>query len=123
MSSERWIRPEVRIVLCRCQATRKLFGQRLEQTAPSTWTATWAFKISEGNAKQEGYESVSLTGQFQLGADYPGCPECQAMSCFGCKCGQLTCYDGESRVSTCAWCHITAELGGTLSSVVSKTDA
>ncbi len=66
MSSERWIRPEVRIVLCRCQATRKLFGQRLEQTAPSTWTATWAFKISEGNAKQEGYESVSLTDSFNL---------------------------------------------------------
>lgn len=44
--------PEARIVLCKCQEGRKLFGLRMEQYE-NYWNATWAFPIKESSAKRE----------------------------------------------------------------------
>ena len=92
------------IVMAKCRRSKQPFGIRTEQRTDGVWYCTWAFKLSEKSAANEGYSDTSVSGTVDLTDEYPGCPYCGSSGWFSCgRCGKLTCNDGESYV-TCSWC-------------------
>ena len=111
------------IVMSRCSRSKAGFGIRIERKPNNQWLATWAFAIKEGIAKKEGYDKSQINGSFALEATYPGCPHCQGHGFFKCGgCGQVACWNGESRSVTCPCCGQSSELSGELSSLDAGTD-
>lgn len=94
---------KVAIVLARCCQSKAEFGIRFEQLT-SLWIADWAFLLKPGTAKREGYEKTRLDGQFQFANNYPGCPKCKSGSIFLCTCGNVGCWNGQTKAVTCPWC-------------------
>lgn len=104
--------PEARIVLCKCQEGRKLFGIRMEQ-CENYWNATWAFPIKESSAKRENYDETEITGGVRFLDEFPGCPYCHTHKFVVCgTCGKLNCNPGIKGIFTCEWCGAQGELGG-----------
>lgn len=98
-------RDRASVVLCRCSKTRGMFGIRTEQVNPRTWVMTWAFRIREKSAKNEGYDRNEISGEIHCIEEYPGCPYCGNMCWFICNnCDKLTCTDNDSTFVKCAWC-------------------
>ena len=94
---------EANVVVAKCTHSKQPFGIRMERINDG-WSCTWAFKINEKSAKNEGYDTAMVSGRIETDPEYPGCPYCGTMGWFSCgKCGNLTCYSGENIV-TCAWC-------------------
>lgn len=97
------IKREASVVAGRCSKARKTFGIRMEKSK-NEWHCTWAFKIDDKAAKNEGYDNEMVSGRIVVDDEYPGCPYCETKGWFSCgKCGKLTCYNGET-VVTCGWC-------------------
>ena len=95
---------EATVVVAKCTHSKQAFGIRMEKKN-EVWHCTWAFKINEKSAKNEGYDTAMVSGRVEMDAEYPGCPYCGTMGWFSCgSCGNLTCYSGETNVVTCAWC-------------------
>ncbi len=95
---------EATVVMCKCTHSKQPFGIRMEKIN-GVWHQTWAFKINEKSAKNEGYDTERVTGRIEIDSEYPGCPYCGTMGWFTCgNCGSLTCFTGESNIVTCAWC-------------------
>jgi hypothetical protein len=105
-----------KVVLCRCSEARKeanLFGLRIEERG-GDWLRTWAFKVDEGKAKREGFDTERTTGSINPADNYPGCPYCSGMAIAQCGCGKLFCIHGELTrdeqtgqtvmKATCPWC-------------------
>ena len=91
------------IILCRCPGNKKLFGIRAQQTPEGDWLRTWAFPISESDAKAEGYDRSRIQGSLSHTAEYPGCPYCGNTGfviCVNCK--KMSCYNQEE--IDCPWC-------------------
>ena len=81
----------------------------MEKKRDAVWYCTWAFKLSERAAANEGYGGTLVSGRVDLDAEYPGCPYCGAMGWCSCgSCGKLTCNSGETHV-TCSWCNMSGE--------------
>lgn len=100
---------EANVVMAKCTHSKQPFGIRVEKIN-GVWHCTWAFKINEKAARNEGYDAVKVSGRIDMDDEYPGCPYCGAKGWFSCgNCGNLTCYSGESKVVTCAWCGNKAE--------------
>ena len=105
--------PHVEVVLAQCGSiTERLFGIRMEEGSPRNWAATWAFAISGGAARREGYGSTVLRGSFTVPDTFPGCPACGRNSIFSCACGRSSCWDGETKSLTCPWCKKPQMVGG-----------
>lgn len=89
-------RRETNVILCKCVYTRSardnLFGIRIEKIQ-GDWMRTWAFKIGEDKARNEGFDKENITGSFVSTPEYPGCPHCGAESFSICDCGKMFCYD------------------------------
>lgn len=97
------------VVMAKCKRTRQPFGIRMEQRLEGIWYCTWAFKLSEKVAANEGYNGTLVSGRVDFDAEYPGCPYCGSTGWFSCgSCHKLTCYSGETQV-TCSWCNINSE--------------
>jgi len=47
---------------------------------------------------------LNVDGDFQIGAEYGGCPGCGLPSFFRCSCGNLMCFAGGTGAYACAWC-------------------
>jgi hypothetical protein len=92
-----------KIVLCKCPHSKEIYGMRIEERY-NDWVRTWAFKISESQAKHEGYEKVKSSGSLQPTSEYPRCPYCGSISIAQCTCGRLFCWNGESNTAVCPWC-------------------
>lgn len=59
----------------------------------------------------------NLSGSMTIGPDYPGCAACRANSFVKCgTCSKLSCWNGD-RMSTCGFCGISAETGGTIEEI------
>ena len=115
--------PIVVIAIARCRGSKNTFGIRVEKKGRSLWIADWAFSIPESKAAKEGYDRSQISGSFGVdSAHYPGCPHCHAPGFFKCACGQIACWDGESRKVTCPWCGAKGELGATIESLNAGTD-
>ena len=100
---------EATVVMAKCKNAKKPFGIRMEKKRNSVWYCTWAFKLSERSAKNEGYGNTIVSGLVDLDEEWPGCPYCNSNGWFNCvNCGRLTCYSNETYV-TCAWCNKSGE--------------
>jgi len=100
--------PAARILLSKCCKHNKMFGIRVER-AGNDWIRTWAFPISAASAKREGFDETMITGSLNASPEFPGCPHCGAKNLFKCACGQISCYDGQSRSVFCYWCNTKAD--------------
>lgn len=97
------------VVMAKCRRSNQPYGIRMEKKRDGVWYCTWAFKLSERAAANEGYGGTLVSGRVDLDAEYPGCPHCGAMGWFSCgSCGKLTCNSGETHV-TCSWCNMSGE--------------
>lgn len=115
--------PNVVVVVARCSNRAEDFGIRLEEVSVSHWEADWAFALSSRTAKREGFAEQSvIEGRMLVAEAYPGCPHCDARSFSGCGCGRIACWDGDSTIVTCPWCHQTFELDRELTEVRSERD-
>lgn len=96
------------IILCKCDK-EKTFGIRAEKIK-NDWLKTWAFKISDKVAKNEGYDKVSINGSLISTDEYPGCPYCETHNLIICgQCQKMNCYHGE-KWFICHWCGNTGEI-------------
>jgi len=94
---------EAMVILQKCSIKNHLTGIRVEKR-DGDWYRTWAFKIDEKKAKNEGFDKNSIKGSFHADPKYPGCPYCEAISFYQCFCGKLNCYAGHEKSITCRWC-------------------
>lgn len=95
---------EAQVALCKCQEGRSIYGVRMEKTSLG-WKYDWAFKISEGRAKSEGYNSADIKGMVYPAPEYPGCPYCKTKTFIVCgACGKLNCNNQTGNMFTCGWC-------------------
>jgi len=112
-------RLNAKIVLCKCPSKGKnstssrLFGVRIEERN-NDWVRTWAFKIDEKKAKNEGFITERTSGSLIAIDAYPGCPYCGTKLFAQCSCGKLFCYERsnespENLKLTCPWCNITGD--------------
>lgn len=101
---------EATIVMAKCRVTKKSFGIRAEKR-DNKWFFTWAFKLSDKSAKNEGYDKTTISGEIKIQYDYPGCTHCGATSFCQCgQCGKILCYPGTGNSVTCPHCGITLEV-------------
>lgn len=102
---------EANVVMAKCKNSYKPFGIRIEKRKDNIWHCTWAFKLSEKAGSKEGYENNTISGQFHIEPEYPGCPDCGSLGWINCsKCGKLTCFSGEETHVRCAWCGMEGEI-------------
>ena len=95
---------EANIMLIKCGKEKKVFGVRVQKTESNDWVRTWAFKINNKQATNEGYDKTPIQGSLMATAEYPGCPYCRTSGFFKCgKCGKINCFNNEEIV-TCNWC-------------------
>lgn len=99
---------EATVLACKCSDKRQTYGMRVERKN-GDWYRTWAFKIDESAAKNEGFDSVKIRGSFAAEDGYPGCPYCGGTAFFVCTCGKLNCYHGGEKAK-CYWCNETKGL-------------
>lgn len=69
-----------------------------------------AFKISEKNAGDEGYDKEQVTGFLSSTDEYPGCPYCGEMGFVLCTCGKFGCSHIEGGIYKCPWCGNTGRV-------------
>lgn len=116
--------PNVVVVMTRCLRGGSPFGIRFEEKEGrgAVWVATWAFRLRESVGRREGYDQV-VTGSFDVGGEYPGCPYCESRSFVSCgSCHKLCCWDGRAPSTTCTWCGYTAAVSGSITSLASRGD-
>jgi hypothetical protein len=94
------------VILMKCPETGKIYGVRTEER-DGDWVRTWAFKISERTAANEGFDKAVIRGNLYADDEYNGCPYCKAVTFVQCgRCGKLSCWNSEEKM-TCGWCGLT----------------
>lgn len=51
---------EAAVVMAKCRHSKQPFGIRMEKKNDGVWYCTWAFKLSERAAANEGYDEIRL---------------------------------------------------------------
>lgn len=115
---------DVVIVRGRCSRHKLGVGLRFEKSSGGEWILTWGFPLTDARAGKEGYGIRQIDGSFQAASTYAGCPHCSSRNIFACgQCGSVTCWDGETRSVTCAWCGRAGEISGAMTKLRSADDA
>ncbi len=92
-----------------CEQTRKSFGITVDPRG-GAYAFCWAFKISDAQAKREGYDRTHAHGAIIYDAEYNGCPYCGTKGFYICgKCGRVICYQDQKMV-TCPNCGTSGEV-------------
>jgi hypothetical protein len=112
----------VEIVCLRCSRSGQLWGARFEEVSPNVWSATWAFPLRDAVAAREGYDRSTITGQFTLSDEYPGCVSCENRSFVLCGCGRLGCAPDGAKWYQCPWCRGAGEVAGQIERIDSVGD-
>ena len=100
-----------RILLCRCNENKKIWGIRMEQHEKE-WVATWAFPIRETSAKRENYDETKIKGSIRFTDEFPGCPYCHTHKFIVCnQCGRLSCNLEARGEFICEWCGVQGKVG------------
>lgn len=90
-----------------CEEQLKPFGITVDPRG-GAYAFCWAFKISDTQAKREGYDKTHVHGAVIYDDDFNGCPYCGKKGFYICnKCGKVVCYDGREIV-TCPNCGVTS---------------
>lgn len=83
----------------------------------TSWHVTRGSVTSGGTLPPTGNETIALEGGIFVESTF-ACPHCQSASFFRCgTCGQVNCWDTRVHQVTCAACHVSGELGGTMDSL------
>ena len=61
---------EATVVMAKCRRTKQPFGTRMEKKKDGVWYCTWAFRLSERAAANEGYGGTLVSGRVDLDAEY-----------------------------------------------------
>ena len=101
------------IIPAKCSQSKEMFGIRGIRHN-GTWHLTWAFKMTERQAKGEHIENNTLSGNAAFDATYPKCPYCGKDSILMCQqCGHVSCLSGTGLKDginvTCAWCGFSSK--------------
>ncbi len=128
-------RPNVVIVMARCNQNMEYFGIRFEEKdgpnlglslnltlARKAWVGDWAFKLEKELGKKEGYDKNKINGIIALNPAYPGCPHCGQKLIVKCPCGEVACHGDQNQMMTCPSCGITASLDGYIQSLNAGED-
>lgn len=67
------------VILMKCPESKKIFGVRTEERN-GDWVRTWAFKVNERTAANEGFDKTIIRGNLYADDDYNGCPYCKAIN-------------------------------------------
>lgn len=93
-----------------CGIAKRPFAIRTEKSG-SRYIMDWTFIIDENRSKEEGFEQNMVSGSFDFGEEYPGCPHCGAMSWYECgSCKSIVCYNGKDQTIKCPKCGNEGEL-------------
>lgn len=96
------------VIMAKCKVLNKAFGVRAQKEG-SVWYFTWAFKLADKTAKNEGYDQTKISGEINLDTGYPGCPYCEASYFYQCgNCKKIVCYAGHEEQATCPHCGNTS---------------
>lgn len=98
---------EATVITAKCKVSKEGFGIRAQKQGCS-WLFTWAFKLSDKTAKDEGYNNANISGAINLSSEYPGCPHCGAKLFSLCGCKKIACYFGNEEMVTCPHCGVTS---------------
>ena len=109
------------VLMAACSKSHLRFGTRVSRVDNDGWEITWAFRVSELRASREGYSEQRIRGRFSMSKDYPGCPYCNVMSLFQCRCGALACHDG-SDSAVCPGCGERVRISGQLNEIGARDD-
>ena len=101
------------VIPAKCVRSKELFGIRGIRR-DGLWHLTWAFKMTESQAKGEHFDDNTLSGNVTFDNTYPKCPHCGNDSLLLCpKCGHVTCVHTSSLKEgsnvTCVWCGLSAK--------------
>lgn len=111
------------IVVAKCCHTHKAYGIRMEEFERGVWRGTWAFPLEESVARKENYDRNTIRGTINFAPEYPGCPYCNTMGIFQCNlCNQISCYDGKTKVVTCAHCNRRITINGIIQQLTAGGD-
>lgn len=92
-----------------CEQERKPFGITVDPRS-GAYAFCWAFRISDAQAKREGYDKTHVHGSIIYDVEYNGCPYCGTKGFYICgKCGKVICYHGQETV-TCPNCGMSGEV-------------
>jgi predicted RNA-binding Zn-ribbon protein involved in translation (DUF1610 family) len=96
-------------IMAICKETKKPFGITVDPQN-GCLSLVWSFKISENQAKREGYDKAKIRGSVLYDAEFNGCPYCGTKQLYYCNnCKKMVCYHGEEIV-TCPNCGNTSRL-------------
>jgi hypothetical protein len=102
--------------LLACGRKRGLSVARFVNATAGVWELTSATRHDTAAAPPPG-SIASIEGDFQIGADYAGCPRCGADGYVKCgQCEQLSCWK-LGTAYTCGWCGARGEVSPGIKSV------
>lgn len=101
--------PKARVPL-RCTKSGAPFTVIFRSEDQGVWQFVWA--NTSAPSQPDGTDRVEISGRWEAGPDYPGCPHCAAGGIARCNCGGLSCWDGSSSV-ICRWCGRMANVAPT----------
>lgn len=107
---------EANILIVKCPRSKGIFGVRIQKMEDGDWWRTWAFKIRDHQARDEGYMETQVMGNLNAVEEYPGCPYCGTKGFVQCgRCKKISCWKNETSM-VCPWC------GNEMDSIVTATD-
>ena len=93
------------VILTKCPSCSGTFGTRIEYIS-GDWYRTWAFKISDSIAKNEGFDKTPVQGSLDAIEGFEGCPYCGTYGFVQCgQCKKLTCWKSGDTSVVCGWCN------------------
>lgn len=97
-------------IRCGCASTRGSFTVLLQERPDGVWEVRGA---SDGSSRAVDGAAAAISGRWELGPAYGGCPRCSNRTVYICTaCGQLNCCgDRLGTPLSCAGCGTTGSLG------------
>ena len=99
----------IAIITAKCNATRKLYGIRIEQNG-NFIDCTDSFPLASSHADAK-YPEFNFHGELRLTSDFEGCPHCHQIGFIKCgTCGKISCWDSITKKVTCPWCGVVVDI-------------
>ena len=77
---------EATVVMAKCRRSKQPFGIRMEKKKDGVWYCTWAFRLSERAAANEGYGGTLVSGETHVTCGWCNMSgECSAAESFDLK--------------------------------------
>lgn len=92
------------VVAAMCGNERRHFGITAIRQGRD-YVFTWAFRLSEGSLKREGFDKNKVKGNVIMSEKFPGCPYCGRKNWVQCgACGKFVCAADDIKYFKCPAC-------------------